>query len=389
MINDSTIAIIGESSSFSSSSQLALWHYNVYSDSISTWLLGDSSIESGTSLDTVGAMAQKGYILCGSKGNPSNLVFDVWIVRIDAQGNELWNRTLQGPNNDVAWAVRSTSDNGFIVTGQSFSNSTNHGPTAFLWKLDSLGNTTWLKYYGSESYLGYGFDVIEKPDGGYLMCGITGFFDMPRNLWLNVPYIISTNSIGDTIWTWKNNYPREGILRSMVLKGNSVWLTGDWLTWGNDYKMLAMEFNLITNSASYTTFPGSGQDISKTSDGGFVLTGVRLETSPSLLYLVKTDSNGCIQPGCMQAVSVQEHLQANIALKIYPNPVVDQLNIESSFEQGQLQLQIRDMQGRVVHSEQQPAYTNIQLPLSHLPAGMYLLRIQNGQQLAWARLVKQ
>jgi hypothetical protein len=175
----------------------------------------------------------------------------------------------------------------------------------------------------------------------------------------------------------------------MVLKGNSVWLTGDWLTWGNDYKMLAMEFSLITNSASYTTFPGSGQDISKTSDGGLIFTGVRLDTSPSILYLVKTNSNGCVQPGCMQAVSVQEHLQANLALKIYPNPVVDQLNIESNFEQGQLQLQISDMQGRTVHNEQQPVNTEIQLQLSHLPAGMYLLRIQNGQQSAWARFVKQ
>ena len=47
------------------------------------------------------------------------------------------------------------------------------------------------------------------------------------------------------------------------------------------------------------------------------------------------------------------------------------------------------MQGRTVHNEQQPANTEIQLQLSLLPAGMYLLRIQNGQQSAWARFVKQ
>jgi|GEM_PF-3136757 len=46
------------------------------------------------------------------------------------------------------------------------------------------------------------------------------------------------------------------------------------------------------------------------------------------------------------------------------------------------------MQGRIVHSEEQPAQAELKLQLSHLPAGMYLLRIQNGQQSAWARFVK-
>jgi hypothetical protein len=392
IIKDSILVFIGRSSSYTSNLQLLVWQYHVNGDSMSSWNYGDSDLEFGLSIDKVGEDAQNGFILSGGKVKPQAFIPDAWVVRIDSSGNKLWERSLGSLNRAVATKVLTCADGGYIVTGTIENNLASNGPTAYLWKLDSLGNTVWVNYYGAESYLGNGLDVIEKPNGGYYMCGLTGFYDAPRNLWLNVPYLISTNQQGDTLWTWKNSYPREGILQSMVSKGNELWLTGTWLTWGSDYDMLLIRFNTDTKASSYTTFgDGSvefGFGIISTIDGGFALAGRKTNTQSTAVYLVKTDNNGCIQPGCMQAVSVQEHLQANLDLKIYPNPVIDQLNIESNFEQGSLQLQISDMQGRTVHSEQQPAHAEIQLQLSHLPSGMYLLCIQNGQQTAWARFVK-
>lgn len=392
-INDSIFVVIGESSSYTSNLQMLVWKFKSNGDSISYWHYGDSSLEYGLGIDLIGENAKFGFILCGGKTDNQTFTSDAWIVRIDSSGNKLWDRALNLQQRAFANNVQTTTDGGFIVTGTIYNNLASNGPTAFLWKLDSLGNTNWVKYYGAESYLGYGFDVLEKPTGGYLMCGVTGFYDAPRNLWLNVPYIISTNQQGDTLWTWKNNFPREGILQAMVIKGDELWISGTWLNWGGDYDLLLMRFNLGSKEATYTTFgDGSierGGDIINTVDGAFAVVGTKANSQNVFAYLIKTDNNGCLQPGCMQAVSVQEHLQANLALKIYPNPVVDQLNIHSNFEQGELQLQISDMQGRTVHNEQQPANTEIQLQLSHLPAGMYLLRIQNGQQSAWARFVKQ
>jgi|GEM_PF-2415265 len=114
------------------------------------------------------------------------------------------------------------------------------------------------------------------------VCGVTGFYDAPRNLWLNVPYILSTNEQGDTLWTWKNKHPREGILQSMVSKGGELWLAGTWLTWGNDFYMLLMRFNLNAKSATYATFGDSsveiGSGITSTIDGGFALAGRKSHT---------------------------------------------------------------------------------------------------------------
>jgi len=94
----------------------------------------------------------------------------------------------------------------------------------------------------------------------------------------------------------------------MVSKGDGLWLAGTWLTWGNDYYMLLMRFNLNAKSVTYTTFGDSsveiGSGITSTIDGGFALAGRKSHTQNTTVYLVKTDSNGCVQPGCMQAVSV-------------------------------------------------------------------------------------
>lgn len=392
-VNDSTFVVVGESSSYTSNLQMLVWKFKTNGDSLGHWHFGDSSLEFGLGIDIVGEAAEFGFILCGGKADNQTFTSDAWIVRIDSSGNKLWDRSLNLQQRAFANNVRTTTDGGFIVTGTIYNNLASNGPTAFLWKLDSLGNTNWVKYYGDESYLGYGFDVLEKPNGGYLMCGATGFYDAPTNLWLNVPYILSADEQGDTLWTWKNDFPREGVLQRMLMKGNELWISGTWLNWGGDYDLLLLRFNLGSQEATYTTFgDGSterGGDIINTVDGAFAVVGTKANSQNVFAYLIKTDNNGCVQPGCMQAVSVQEHLQANLALKIYPNPVVDLLTLETSFEQGQMQLQISDMQGRVVHSKQQAAQSQIQLQLSHLPAGMYLLRIQNGQQSAWARFVKQ
>lgn len=392
ILNDSLLLFTGVSTDFDSSMQLVVWRYTVNGDSIGMWQFGSrADKEFGMGICSANG---NGVVVCGgivdvSSGNQTNVL----VVRIDSSGNTLWSRSFGGSQVDLGKAVKPTSDGGYIVSGYSFSNFASNGPTAFLWKLDSLGQTQWLKYYGQESYLGWGFDVVVKPDGGFIFGGITGHFEPTNNLWRNVPYLVSTNALGDTIWTWRSGFPREGSINSIAIKGDEIWAAGDWLFRENsDRQLLLFRFSQSGQQLGYSNYGGAGQefglDLIQTIDGGFAITGNNSSICQSCVYLVKTDSNGCVQPGCMQAVSVQEHLQANIALKIYPNPVVDKLNIESNFEQGQLQLQISDMQGRMVHSEQQPANTNIQLQLSHLPAGMYLLRIQNGQQSAWARFVK-
>ena len=65
--------------------------------------------------------------------------------------------------------------------------------------------------------------------------------------------------------------------------------------------------------------------------------------------------------------------------KVYPNPVQDQLTIES--ETPLINIQLFDMKGRLLHKSHDET-----LNLSEMPAGLYWLRIQVGQGV-WVRKV--
>jgi TolB-like protein len=73
----------------------------------------------GTGLDaaySIQEMSEGGYIVGGSTSSYGAGGYDFWLVRIDADGNHLWNRTYGGANDDCAYCVKETSD-GFVVAG--------------------------------------------------------------------------------------------------------------------------------------------------------------------------------------------------------------------------------------------------------------------------------
>ncbi len=65
--------------------------------------------------------------------------------------------------------VTMTADNCFILTGYDFSNP-GCKSDLLLQKIDSLGNTIWIKSFGSEGFE-YGNSVIEASNGDYIACG--------------------------------------------------------------------------------------------------------------------------------------------------------------------------------------------------------------------------
>lgn len=56
------------------------------------------------------------------------------IIKVNAHGNKVWSKIIEGI--DYGYAVKETSDGGFIITGFTDTNSQD----MYLLKLDSLGN---------------------------------------------------------------------------------------------------------------------------------------------------------------------------------------------------------------------------------------------------------
>lgn len=53
------------------------------------------------------------------KSEASKGSFDYWIVKINAQGQKVWDKTIGGPDYDYAKSILQTSDGGFVIAGWS------------------------------------------------------------------------------------------------------------------------------------------------------------------------------------------------------------------------------------------------------------------------------
>ncbi|ESU25034.1 hypothetical protein FEDK69T_02230 [Flavobacterium enshiense DK69] len=89
-------------------------------------------IAGGSGADTPYDMQQTvdgGYIVAGVTSSTDGDVtgnhggYDYWVIKFDATGGILWQKTLGGSGDDRAFAIQKTSDGGYIIAGMS--NSTN------------------------------------------------------------------------------------------------------------------------------------------------------------------------------------------------------------------------------------------------------------------------
>ncbi|HYV93987.1 MAG TPA: T9SS type A sorting domain-containing protein [Chitinophagales bacterium] len=170
----------------------------------------------GTSADNLNAIQQTsdgGFILAGGassgdgdvSGNHGNS--DYWIVKLDHDGNILWQKSYGGSEADEAFSIKETNDAGFIVAGYSYSTdgdvSDNHGNSDFwIVRLDSMGNIEWQRCCGGSDLEFFFIEIEQIADGGYAfgawtksndgdVSGNHGSFDI---------WIVKLNSLGSLEW---------------------------------------------------------------------------------------------------------------------------------------------------------------------------------------------
>jgi len=146
----------------------------------------------GTSSDqarSVVSTSDGGYLLVGNSGSGATGDksqnykggTDYWVVKIDGNGNKVWDNTLGGTGGDYAQSVVSTSDGGYLLVGYSKSvaswdkSQANHSNNEDYWvlKIDGNGNKVWDKTFGA-TMREYARSAVSTSDGGYLLVGDSG-----------------------------------------------------------------------------------------------------------------------------------------------------------------------------------------------------------------------
>jgi hypothetical protein len=77
-------------------------------------MFGGSAPDSGASVQQT---SDTGYIIVGYTASHGAGNYDVWLIKTDSNGNQLWDKTFGGSGWDSGFSVRQTSDDGYIVAG--------------------------------------------------------------------------------------------------------------------------------------------------------------------------------------------------------------------------------------------------------------------------------
>ncbi len=119
--------------------------------------------------------ADSGYILTGfTMSYGVGDYYDFYLVKTDSAGSLLWQQTYGGFEEERAYCVKQTSDGGYVMVGYTRSYGVGAGDV-WLVKTDASGTMLWDRTYGGDGF-DKGYSVEQTTDGGYIIAGLTQSF---------------------------------------------------------------------------------------------------------------------------------------------------------------------------------------------------------------------
>jgi PGF-CTERM protein len=259
------------------------------------WNITFGGTFSGNRAVSVLQTSDGGYLIAGSTSAcRNNCPDDVWLIKMNAQGQEQWNLTLGGNGDEEMAFVQQTADGGYILIG----NTDSYGAGSFdIWfvKVDSNGNMQWNNTFG-----GIGQDKassVSQVPGGYIIAGQTDSYGAgDSDFWL-----VKTDAKGEEQWnnTYGGYYGDRAYSLQQTHDDNYI-IAGTTQSFGASHG----DFLLVKTDSNgteqwYRTFGGVGAEFNPSvrlsPDGGYILGGRTFSFDDADCWLIKTDEDGNVQ----------------------------------------------------------------------------------------------
>ncbi len=288
--------------------------------------------------------------ISGDKTENSKGEADYWIVKLNSSGEIEWDKTLGGSESDYLLSIIQTSDNGYLLAGESHSNisgdkTENSQGLGDFWviKLDSIGNLQWQNTIGG-SNSDKAYSSYQTADGGFIIGGYS-----------------RSDISGDKTENGKGGFDY------WVVKLNNLGI----VEWQN-------------------TIGGSETDgitaLIQSSDGNYILGG----NSSSNISSDKTENSRGLQDFWIikyaGTLSIEENPFAT-AITLYPNPTKNtiQLNTQNKTIN---QVNIYTMTGsKVLQLDIDTVSPTVDV--SSLAIGVYYVQLYSGKTVALKKFVKE
>ncbi len=138
-----------------------------------------------------GSLIISGYTTVGDD-------FQVYVIKVSSSGSLIWEKNYGGADFDTGSSITKTHDGYLLVCGYTASKGAG-ARDGYILKLDLDGNLIWDKTYGFEKSDEFG-GVVETPNGDIIAVGIT-ITRTTQNEQFNSAFIVKTSSDGTQIWS--------------------------------------------------------------------------------------------------------------------------------------------------------------------------------------------